>query len=529
MVIALMISRLQPPLAFTLLLLGVAIGTGGCQRVPLLAPSGSTITLVAGATALPINGTTDVIAQVIEPSGTPPQRGTTVSFVTTLGSIQPADAETDVSGRVTVKFLAGSGSGTANISAISGGVSASAAGAIKILIGTAAVGNVRVTASPTLLPANGGAATITAQALDINGNPLNAVPVAFSTTAGTLDSNLAITDQNGTASTTLRTSTAATVTAAVGAQAGSSSGGGTTTPPTTTPTTSGTASGTVTVNVSSAPTLVITPPTTPPTTGLAAIFTFVATAATTNGSAIRNVTVNWGDGQTQDLGALTGTAAVSHTYRAAGTYVITATITDSFGNTSVVSTAVTINPSTLSLTITPPTTLPSAGLPATFTIGVGTLPAGDSVRNIHLDWGDGTSNDLGSISANTTVTHVYKAAGNYTVTGTLTATSGNVITNSTAITVIPVPRPTIIITPSPVPGRVGAQTTLQIQVTLASGISVQDLRIDFGDGTSADLGGATSASVPHVYTAAGTYSVTVTVLDTSGQTTIGTAAVSISQ
>jgi len=57
---------------------------------------------------------------------------------------------------------------------------------------------------------------------------------------------------------------------------------------------------------------------------------------------------------------------------------------------------------------------------------------------------------------------------------------------------------------------------------------VQDLRIDFGDGQSADLGGAASASVPHVYTAAGTYTVTVTVIDTTGQVTTGTTAVSIS-
>jgi PKD repeat protein len=55
------------------------------------------------------------------------------------------------------------------------------------------------------------------------------------------------------------------------------------------------------------------------------------------------------------------------------------------------------------------------------------------------------------------------------------------------------------------------------------------MSISFGDGQSADLGGASSANVPHVYTAVGTYTVTVTVLDTTGQTTIGTAAVSIAQ
>lgn len=225
MVIALMISRLRCRIAFTAVLLGFTLLAAACQRVPLLAPSGSTITLIAGATALPPNGSTDIIAQVIEASGTPPQRGTTVSFVTTMGTIQPTEAETDISGRVTVKFNAGAGSGTANISAISGGVAVTSTAAVKILIGTAAVGSVRMSASPTLLPATGGSSIITAQALDINGNALNAVTVAFSTTAGSLDQAFGVTDQNGTTSTTLRTSTAATVTAAVGAA------GGSTTPP----------------------------------------------------------------------------------------------------------------------------------------------------------------------------------------------------------------------------------------------------------------------------------------------------------
>jgi PKD repeat protein len=144
-----------------------------------------------------------------------------------------------------------------------------------------------------------------------------------------------------------------------------------------------------------------------------------------------------------------------------------------------------------------------------------------------INWGDGQTRDLGAVTGNAVVSHVYAAAGTYTVTGTLTDTAGNTQTVSTAVAVIPVPKPTIIITPSPVPGHVGAQTTLTIQVTVPTGIGVQDMTIDFGDGSAADLGGATSAAVPHVYTAVGTYTVKVTIVDTSGQTTIGTAVVSI--
>ena len=39
-----------------------------CQRVALLAPGGSTITLTSLATTLPFSGTTSLIAQVIEPA-----------------------------------------------------------------------------------------------------------------------------------------------------------------------------------------------------------------------------------------------------------------------------------------------------------------------------------------------------------------------------------------------------------------------------------------------------------------------------
>ena len=116
-----MIARIHRAAASFAVLVGLAIAASACEKVPLLAPSGSIITLQTTATALPVNGSTDIIAQLVEPSGTPPQRGTLVSFTTTLGSIEPSRAETDVSGRVVVKFLAGSGSGTATISAIRAG------------------------------------------------------------------------------------------------------------------------------------------------------------------------------------------------------------------------------------------------------------------------------------------------------------------------------------------------------------------------------------------------------------------------
>src|SRR5919204_5917684 len=104
---------------FCALLLSLGALTSACHGAPLLAPSGSTITLTALATALPLGGSTQIIAQVIEPAGTPPQHGTQLTFSTNLGSIQPPEAERDASGRVAVTFNAGTQNGIATIIAIS--------------------------------------------------------------------------------------------------------------------------------------------------------------------------------------------------------------------------------------------------------------------------------------------------------------------------------------------------------------------------------------------------------------------------
>src|ERR1700681_4415034 len=196
-----MISRIRTG-ALALFPAALAL-TAACQTVPLLAPSGSSITLTPTATALSVNGTADIIAQVIQASGTSPQQGTLVIFTTTLGSIQPSQAETDINGRVTVKFVAGAASGAASITASSGGANQGTNGAIKILVGTAGVGRVTVSANPTSVPALGGTSRITAAVFDVNGNALISAPVSFSTTAGTLSDAAVTTDASGVAATTL--------------------------------------------------------------------------------------------------------------------------------------------------------------------------------------------------------------------------------------------------------------------------------------------------------------------------------------
>src|ERR1041384_3656881 len=122
MVTLLMLSRNYRASALALVLVSAAGLTVACQKVPLLAPTGSTITLTSTATALPINGTADLIAPGIEAPRPPPHSETQVPFATTLGRVEPAEAETDINGRAVAKFIASGGSGTATITATSGGV-----------------------------------------------------------------------------------------------------------------------------------------------------------------------------------------------------------------------------------------------------------------------------------------------------------------------------------------------------------------------------------------------------------------------
>ena len=75
--------------ACTTVLVGAA-----CDSVPLTSPTGSTITMTSDRTVLPLNGVATLRAVVVESAGTPVQNGTSVTFSSTLGSVEPFEAKT---------------------------------------------------------------------------------------------------------------------------------------------------------------------------------------------------------------------------------------------------------------------------------------------------------------------------------------------------------------------------------------------------------------------------------------------------
>ena len=269
--------------AAVLLAVAIPLGVVSCDKVPLLAPTGTVLTLLASADTAQLNSSVDIIATAIENgqassgtgtgtgttetrtgAGTPVQNGTVISFTTTIGQIDPTEARTH-NGQVTVKLITTGQSGVATVTAYSGGASSN----IRINVGSAAVDHVLLTASPQTLGPSGGTSTVNARVENVSGAGVPGVAVTFTTDAGSLSPTTATTNSDGVATTTLTTSQRATITANIAGK-----------------------TATVVVGLNPRTGITLAGPTTPVAAGVPASFT-VGVSATAN---IRNVTIDFGDG-----------------------------------------------------------------------------------------------------------------------------------------------------------------------------------------------------------------------------------------
>jgi len=391
--------------ALLVLLPAIAL-VAGCSKVPLFAPSGTTITLFTNAQLLPLNGTAQVTASVLEAGGNPVQNGTTVTFTTSLGTVTPSDTTT-VDGKATVILNAGTVSGTAEINAFSGANAAKAT--VKIIIGAAAVTTVVATASPSTVSANGGTSTISATVFDTNNNALPGIPVAFTTDFGSVAPVTATTNANGVATTTLTTNQTSTVTCTAGAK-----------------------SATAKVTAVTPPTITITGPSALPTVGLTTTFSVVVTAAS-GAPPIRLVTIDFGDNTpTVSLGAASGTISVPHIYLKSGTFTVTGVVIDAGGQSNSVSVPVVIFPAVpFNLTVT----APSARVNIAVTITATPAAGAPVIVSYQWDFGDGST----ATTALGSVPHVYdsipgnSSSGQFTVTVTATGVDGRIGVGSAII------------------------------------------------------------------------------------------------
>lgn len=380
--------------ALWVFLLAAPVAASSCDKIPLFAPSESTITLSAPKRALQLDETVALTAVVLEASGTPVQNGTSVRFTTTLGSVSPVEVETR-NGVATASFSAGTSSGTAEVRATSGAAGSASTGGtggtggtstatnlLTFTIGGANAASLVASASPSTVPSAGGSTTITASLIDSLGNPVRGVQVTFSTDAGSLSSSAATTDTNGRAVVMLTTNRAAKVTARAGA--------------------GGTTALTAEVNVGVASSVSVALSTSPASPVAGQPVTLTVTGPTT--TPFPSVTVNWGDGSTENIGLVSGARTVSHTYNNAGSFTILATATTE-GESTVASTGVVVSPPA-SVTIS---ASPTSGL-VTQTFSFTVTPAATAnPTNVRIDFDNGEEMDLGAITTATTVTKRYPA------------------------------------------------------------------------------------------------------------------------
>ena len=394
----------------TTVALGVAIVlASACDKVPLLAPTESTVTLSINTTTLPINGTAEVLATVIEPAGTPVHNGTLVSFTSSVGVIEPRDARTE-GGVARATFRAGSQSATAVINAFSGSARAEP---VEVLVGGAAATAVSVRAEPATVPSTGGSVQVIAVVTDVSGNPLPGAPVIFSADNGSLTNTSIVTDPTGEARTTLTTSRETIVTARVAA-----------------------VEKTVTVRAINPPTVTITTNANP-IVGAPVVFT-IASAATAN--FITQAVIDFGDGTPQQsLGSIApGTSVVTtHRYTRADSFTVRVTSTDSLGITGTSSTVVTVLRvvPTMTIGLSPTFPPPIVGTVITATITI-TNPQSIAVRSLTLFWGDGSQTSLGAPQSGTvSAQKVFGAAGTYKIRAELVDANGETSIAETQIVI----------------------------------------------------------------------------------------------
>jgi hypothetical protein len=155
--------------------------------------------LTANPDSIPAFGGVSIIsAFVVEPAGTPVSDGTVVQFFTNLGSVEEQGKTND--GVARVKLTSDSRSGTATVSAYSGGgataavtptpttapiaraLAADAGGAsaqCTVTIGTVLVKKLQISAFPGRIVPPATDSQIVASAFDGSGNPIPHVPITF--------------------------------------------------------------------------------------------------------------------------------------------------------------------------------------------------------------------------------------------------------------------------------------------------------------------------------------------------------------
>lgn len=344
----------------------ILIGTAGVERVSVRSEP----------VTVPVSGgTVTVVAAIFDAAGNP-VTNTPITFSTDFGSLSTNAATTDGNGEARVQLTtnrttkitvtAGSKTGEFSLTALN-------PPSVTLSCGTSNSGNVGLPVNCTITPSvsGNGSSSAPIQNVTINwgdntgeqplGIVTGATPVSHTyTTAGAYQVVAAATDANSQRGQAVVTLNITRVVPTISI--------------------SGPSTGNVGVPVS----FTVTPPSSPtiPTSG---------------------VTVDFGDGSSRSLGAITAATTVAKTFGSAGTYTVSATITDNAGTRNTTSTAVQISSTTApTVTLTQTGNLVNPNACGTFTVSV-TPGSGVTIASVTVRQSTSTDNIYSGTTGSTFV------------------------------------------------------------------------------------------------------------------------------
>ncbi|MHB1140076.1 MAG: PKD domain-containing protein, partial [Microthrixaceae bacterium] len=218
---------------------------------------------------------------------------------------------------------------------------------------------------------------------------------------------------------------------------------------------------------------------------------------------------SFGDGNTSS------SANPTYTYGTPGSYTATLTVSDAEGATGTASIELTVdaipNVSPTAAAAATPTEV-RQGLPVSFS-SAGSSDSDGTISGYNWDFGDGAH----ATTANPT--HAYNVPGTYVAVLTVTDNAGGTGTASTeTITVTPNVAPTAAAAGAPGGGKAPLTVNFSSAGSSDPDGTIASYNWDFGDGSP----DKTTANATHVYTAAGSYTATLTVTDDYGATDTAT-------